>query len=127
MLATPTRGDGAIVLVAPHAPAPLGDLAGAFLDAPEVQRELAHRIAEWHDEGSDVALEAAAARADAIGLRPTVPRGVVDLNRGWRGRAEATETLFGKGALDGWVRANLRPGGEQRLEAGYRSALRQIR
>jgi hypothetical protein len=56
-----------------------------------------------------------------------MPRGVVDLNRGWKGRQEQVETLFGKGALDQWVRANLVPGAEPRLEGWYRAAMAEIR
>jgi hypothetical protein len=129
MLHVHPDADGAptTLFVAPHAPSPLEAVRALVRDEPAVQRELAERVADWHDEGTDVALDAATRRSGQRGLRPRMPRGVVDLNRGWRGRPEAVETLFGKGALDQWVRANLVPGAEPQLEAWYRSAMAEIR
>lgn len=121
------RADGApVVLVAPHATAPL-EAAWPFVDTdPHVQRELADHVAEWHDAGSGEAMEAAVARLGGCGLRPRLPRGVMDLNRGWQGRVEAKETLFGKGALDAWTSARLRPGARDALAGWYRAALGTI-
>jgi hypothetical protein len=114
-----------LLFVAPHAPAPL-EAALPFV-VESAHAELAERVADWHDLGSDVALEAATARSGCAGGRPTLPRAVMDLNRGWRGRTEERETLFGKGALDAWVTANLREGALAQLEAWYRQAQAQIR
>jgi hypothetical protein len=120
-------GMAPVLLVAPHATAPLA-AAIPFVDAdPAVQAELAARVAEWHDEGSGEAMDAAAARLGAPGLRPILPRGLMDLNRGWKGRVEAKETLFGKGALDAWAGAHLREGARPALEGWYRQALAEIR
>lgn len=122
-----TTGGATALFVAPHAPCDLAGAAALVRDDPELQRVLAERVADWHDLGSDVALDAATRRSGQAGLRPRMPRGVVDLNRGWRGREEEVETLFGKGALDQWVRANLVPGAEAKLEAWYRAAMGEIR
>ena len=120
-------GSAPVLLVAPHATAAL-EAARPFVDAdPAVQAELATRVAEWHDEGSGEAMDAAAARLGAPGLRPILPRGLMDLNRGWKGRVEAKETLFGKGALDAWAGAHLREGARPALEGWYRQALAEIR
>ena len=72
-------------------------------------------------------MAAAARHLGAPGLAPILPRGLMDLNRGWKGRVEAKETLFGKGALDAWAAAHLREGGREALEGWYRAALGQIR
>lgn len=120
-------GRGPILLVAPHATAEL-QRAVPFVDAdPAVQAELGERVAEWHDAGSGEAMAAAAEHLQAPGLAPILPRGLMDLNRGWKGRVEAKETLFGKGALDAWAGAHLREGARDALEMWYRGALGQIR
>jgi hypothetical protein len=119
-------GRGPVFFVAPHATAALEN-AVPFVDAdPVVQAELAARVAEWHDEGSGEAMEAAAARLGAPGRRPVLPRGIMDLNRGWKGRVEAKETLFGKGALDAWAATHLREGARDALEGWYRAALTEL-
>jgi hypothetical protein len=123
---THRTGRGDVVFVAPHAETGLGDAARHLLPDPEVQAALADRVALWHDGGTLEALEAAVTATGAPGLRPNLPRGLLDLNRGWRGRVEAQETLFGKGALDQWVRARLAPGGEAALEAWYRQAMSEM-
>lgn len=120
-------GAGPVLLIAPHATAPLAAAQPFVHDAPDVQAQLAAHIAEWHDAGSGEAMAAAAAQLGAPGLRPVLPRGLMDLNRGWKGRVEAKETLFGKGALDAWASANLRDGARPVLEGWYRAALGQIR
>jgi hypothetical protein len=112
-----------VLLVAPHGTAPLAAAQPLVHDDDDTQRTLAERVADWHDEGSAEALEAAAAALGAVGFRPTVPRAVLDLNRGWRGRAEAAETLFGKGALDAWTGARLRPGAAEALQLHHAAAL----
>ncbi|MCA9489420.1 MAG: hypothetical protein KC621_05840, partial [Myxococcales bacterium] len=89
--------------------------------------ELEARVEDWHDPGTDVALAAATAHSGQHGLKQSLPRGLLDLNRGWRGRPEEKETLFGKGTLDQWVRANLRPGAEDELHAWYVEALAEVR
>lgn len=120
-------GHGPILLVSPHATADLAQ-AVPFVDAdPAIQAELAERVAEWHDAGSGEAMAAAAKHLGAPGLAPILPRGLMDLNRGWKGRVEAKETLFGKGALDAWAAAHLQLGGREALEGWYRAALGQIR
>jgi hypothetical protein len=113
-----------IVLVAPHGTAPLE--AAAPLIAPDVQQELAARVADWHDEGSAEAMEAAAAALGLPGFRPGLPRALVDLNRGWKGRQEAKETLFGKGALDAWCSTHLLAGAREAVEGHYRASLMQL-
>ena len=50
-------------------------------------------VKEWHDEGSGEAFEVACAKLSAQGFRPILPRGLMDLNRGWKGREEAAESL----------------------------------
>lgn len=120
-------GSAPVLLVAPHATAEL-QRAVPFIDAdPAVQATLAERVAEWHDAGSGEAMAAAARHLGAPGLAPILPRGLMDLNRGWRGRVEAKETLFGKGALDAWASGHLRDGARPALEGWYRAALGQIR
>ena len=120
-------GAGPILLVSPHATADLAE-AVPFVDSdPAIQAELAERVAEWHDAGSGEAMAAAAKHLGAPGLAPILPRGLMDLNRGWKGRVEAKETLFGKGALDAWAAAHLQDGGREALEGWYRAALGQIR
>lgn len=120
-------GHGPILLVAPHATAALA-AAVPFVDPDAaIQAELAERVADWHDAGSGEAMAAAAHSLGAPGLSPILPRGLMDLNRGWKGRVEAKETLFGKGALDAWAGAHLREGGRDALEGWYRAALAQIR
>lgn len=116
-----------LLFVAPHAPAPLEAAFPFVHETPEIRAELADRVADWHDLGTDEALAAAVARSGSTGLRPTLPRAVMDLNRGWRGRVEERETLFGKGAVDAWVGTNLNDGALPQLEAWYRSAQAGIR
>ncbi len=125
MITTP--GEPGVLFLAPHAPAPLEAAVPFVVDDPAVQKELAERVADWHDPGTDRALAGATARSGHRGLRQSLPRGLVDLNRGWRGRPEEKETLFGKGALDQWVRVHLREGAEEQLHAWYRSAMAEIR
>lgn len=121
------RGTAPVVLVAPHGVAPL-EAAQSFLDPdPAVQAQLAAHVAEWHDAGSLEVLQAAAVAAQATAVHNTLPRGVLDLNRGWRGREEAQESLFGKGAVDRWVGEHLISGAAQQLEARYRAAMQVIR
>lgn len=119
-----TAGAAPVVLIAPHATAPL-DAARPFVD-PADHEALAAHVAEWHDAGSGRALAAAAEALGATALKSPLPRGLVDLNRGWRGRVEAKETLFGKGALDAWSAAHLRPGAREALEGWYRAAIGEI-
>ncbi len=120
------RGGAHVLLVAPHATTPLGAAVECFVGSDDVQESLHARVADWHDEGSGEAMLAAADVLGAPGARPTLPRGVLDLNRGWKGRVEAKETLFGKGALDAWTVAHLVPGAEGDLELWYREALGQL-
>ena len=126
-------GSERVVFVAPHAIAPVAAalpfvyFGGTEGESSPVQRELAERVDTWHDMGTAEALDAATAEIGALGLRPTLPRGLIDLNRGWKGRVEEKETLFGKGALDAWVRARLSPGAEGALEAWYRGAMLELR
>ncbi len=120
-------GKNDVVFTAPHGYAEF-TMASPFVDSDAaVQQELEARVAEWHDEGSREALDAAARASGRVGIRPLLPRGLMDLNRGWKGRVEAKETLFGKGALDGWAREHLAPGAEPALEAWYRAALGEVR
>ena len=120
-------GHGSVLLVAPHATAALA-AAVPFMDTDAtVQATLASHVADWHDAGSGEAMAVAARHLGAAGLAPILPRGLMDLNRGWKGRVEAKETLFGKGALDAWVGAHLRDGARDALEGWYRAALAQIR
>ncbi|MBA2321779.1 MAG: hypothetical protein H0V89_11570 [Deltaproteobacteria bacterium] len=120
-------GSDRVVLVAPHARAPYEAALPYFSSNVSVRDELAARVLDWHDEGSAEALEAAADVLGSIALKPTIPRAVVDLNRGWAGRVETVETLFGKGAVDTWVRANLVEGGLERLEGYWRGAMAELR
>ena len=60
---------------------------------------MAEEIDEWHDYGSGEAFEACCNKLGAPGFRPVLPRGLLDLNRGWKGREEEKETLFSKGAV----------------------------
>jgi hypothetical protein len=119
-------GDGPCLWVAPHAPATVPDADRWVRPEPELQSAFAERIAQWHDGGTDASLAAAARASGWRGLHPTLPRGLVDLNRPWKGRDEAQETLFGKGALDQWSKAALRPGVPEQVEEWHRSALAQI-
>jgi hypothetical protein len=121
------RGRSGVLFVAPHAVAPLEAAADLVLAGADVQRELALRIADWHDLGTLEALDAATARSGYTGLRPSLPRGLVDLNRSWRGRAEERESLLGKSAVDQWVRQHLRPGAESTIAAWYRAAMAEVR
>lgn len=120
-------GTAPVLLVAPHATAAM-EQAVPFVEAdPATAAELAAHVAEWHDAGSGEAMQEAARRLAAPGFAPILPRGLMDLNRGWKGRVEAKETLFGKGALDAWAAAHLRPGAREALEGWYRAALGEIR
>lgn len=120
-------GAGPVLLVAPHATAALQAALPFVHDDPQTAAELAAHVAEWHDAGSGEAMQAAAKHLGAPGLAPILPRGLMDLNRGWKGRSEAKETLFGKGALDAWAASHLRDGAREALEGWYRAALGQIR
>lgn len=119
-------GTGPALWVAPHAPAHVSDPARWVRDEPAVQAAFAERVADWHDGGTDASLRGATTTSGWAGLRPTLPRGLVDLNRPWKGREEAQETLFGKGALDQWTRGALRPGVADEVEAWHRAALDRI-
>ena len=120
-------GRNDVVFTAPHGHADFA-MAAPFVDPdPAAQAELEARVAEWHDEGSREALHAAATATGRVGLRPVLPRGLMDLNRGWKGRVEAKETLFGKGALDAWAKGHLVAGAESALETWYRAALLEVR
>ncbi|CAE8709720.1 unnamed protein product, partial [Polarella glacialis] len=116
-----------VLLVAPHAPAELSAAAAFVDDTDAVQAALAEHVENWHDLGSGVALQAAAALLRAPALWPILPRGLMDLNRGWQGRAEEQESLFGKGALDEWVASHLKEGAGPVLQDWYRASLAQIR
>lgn len=122
------EGRAGILFLAPHGYAPL-ERAVPFLSPDDaVQRDLAERVADWHDLGTEEALIAATEVSGYGGLQTSLPRALVDLNRGWRGRVEERETLFGKGALDSWVRTHLRGADALvELEAWYRAAMAQIR
>lgn len=126
-LLTIAIGPTPILLVAPHATAPLAEAAPFVHAAAEVQTAFAAHVAEWHDAGSGEALAAAARALGATALQNALPRGLLDLNRGWRGRVEAQETLFGKGAVDRWVGDNLAQGALAQVEQRYRAAIAQIR
>ena len=66
--------------------------------------QVAEEMNKWHDVGSGEAFEAACRKLGAPGFRPVLPRGLVDLNRGWKGRAkDEQETLFSKGAISALV------------------------
>ncbi|MEQ1570141.1 MAG: N-formylglutamate amidohydrolase [Myxococcota bacterium] len=120
-------GPSTALFVAPHAFAPLEAAIGWIEDDPAIRAAFAERVDDWHDLGTLEALDAATARARAPGLRTSVPRALVDLNRGWRGREEKVETLFGKGAVDAWVRQHLRVGAQEEVEEWYRAALAEVR
>jgi hypothetical protein len=122
-----TEGGGPVVLVAPHARAPLAAAARLVTSEPKIQADFAARVEDWHDEGSGEALAAAAQVLGAVSLRPALPRALADLNRGWAGRIETVETLFGKGAVDAWVRGNLVPGALDALERYWRGAMAELR
>jgi hypothetical protein len=119
-------GEGPCLWVAPHAPATVPEADRWVRDDPGVQSAFAERIAGWHDGGTDEALLGATRTSGWRGLYPTLPRGLVDLNRPWKGREEAQETLFGKGALDQWTQGALRPGVALEIEAWHRAALARI-
>ena len=69
-----------------------------------VYLQVAEEMNEWHDVGSGEAFEAACRKLGAPGFRPLLPRGLVDLNRGWKGREkDEKETLFSKGAISALV------------------------
>ncbi len=125
-------GAARAAFVAPHAIAPAAPAmpfvyyGGASSDDATL-RELAERVDTWHDMGTLEALEAATAEIGGAGARPNLPRGLLDLNRPWKGRIEEKETLFGKAAVDSWVRSRLAPGAEDALEQWYRAAMVEIR
>lgn len=119
-------GDGPCLWVAPHAPATVPDEVGWVRDDPALRTAFAERVAGWHDGGTDEVLVGATRATGWRGLRPTLPRGLVDLNRPWKGREEVQETLFGKGALDRWTRDALRPGVSELVEDWHRRALSTI-
>lgn len=124
LIATP--GAAGALFVAPHATAPVDAAHPYILDDPEVRRGLAAHVEEWHDAGSGRALEACGRALSAPTLRNRLPRGLIDLNRGWRGRADTSDALFGKGALDAWCADHLAPGALERLERGYHQAMDQL-
>lgn len=120
-------GNVPVVLVSPHATAPLALAVPFVMQDHAVQEQLAAHVAEWHDAGSGEALQAAVMALQATGVQNALPRGLLDLNRGWRGRVEEQETLFGKGAVDKWVGEHLAPGALGPLEECYRAAIAAIR
>ncbi|CAK9045592.1 unnamed protein product [Durusdinium trenchii] len=116
-----------VLLVAPHATAELDTVASFVAGWPENRPEVAEEMNEWHDEGSGEAFEVCCTQLQAPGFRPILPRGLMDLNRGWLGRTEEAETLFGKGALSAWSKEHLKVGASELLETWYRNALHEIR
>ena len=92
---------------------------------PENRSLVAEEMNEWHDEGSGEALEACCKRLALQGFRPRLPRGLVDLNRGWQGRSEEVESLFGKGAVSGWAKRHVKS--LEAVEEVYRSCLEELR
>ena len=116
-----------VVLVAPHTVAAIGPAVRFVAADPTVQAQFAAHVLEWEDVGSLEAFGAAVTGLAATGVRNALPRGLIDLNRGWRGRVEAQETLFGKGAVDRWVGENLAPGARDDVQACYRQAIAAIR
>ncbi len=121
------RQQAPVLLVAPHATAPLLPAQPFVQPDPAVQSEFAAHVAEWHDAGSAELLEACGVALGCTTVRSRLPRGLLDLNRGWRGRVEEQETLFGKGAVDRWVGERLQPGALADLEKLYRDAMAAIR
>lgn len=120
-------GKAPVLLVAPHTVAPLLPASSLVRDDPQTQAEFAAHVAEWHDVGSAEMLTAAAAVLDATALCNALPRGMLDLNRGWRGRVEAKETLFGKGAVDATVAPWLIPQARETLQQCHRQAHDAVR
>ncbi|CAJ1344622.1 unnamed protein product [Effrenium voratum] len=125
--AGPSGRGNSFLLVAPHAVAELEGVGPFIQGWPGNRLEVAEEMDEWHDHGSGEAFEAACAQLATPGFRPVLPRGLLDLNRGWRGRSEAAESLFGKGALSSWALQRLKPGAPEALETWYRACLEQIR
>lgn len=119
-----TPGEFPVLFVAPHATTPV-EAAAPFVESPK--DALSAHIGEWHDTGSGEALDAAVKALGAPGFKPALPRGLLDLNRGWKSRDEGKETLFGKGALDAWAKAHVREGATEALEGWYRGAMRELR
>ncbi|MBM4343926.1 MAG: hypothetical protein FJ100_11210 [Deltaproteobacteria bacterium] len=120
-------GAAPVLLVAPHAVAPLEPARGYVADNPQTQAAFADHVAEWHDVGSAELIAAAAPELEAPALCNALPRGLLDLNRGWCGRPEAKETLFGKGAVDATVAAWLAPGARETLQQRHREAHDAVR
>ncbi len=127
MLHVDLRAGAPVVLVAPHATAPLAPATGYIQADPEIQAQFAAHVAEWHDAGSAEVLQACGLALGATTVKAGLPRGLLDLNRGWRGRVEEQETLFGKGAVDRWVGERLNPGALEQLGGLYHGAMTQLR
>lgn len=122
------EGSFPVLLVDPHATAELEEVGPFIQGWPENKLEVAEEMNEWHDVGSGEAFEAACRKLGAPGFRPVLPRGLVDLNRGWKGRAkDEQETLFSKGAISAWGLQHLNPDALDPLEQRYRGALEQLR
>lgn len=113
-----------VLFVAPHATTPV-EAAAPFVESSK--DVLSAHIGGWHDTGSGEALDVAVRALRAPGFKPALPRGLLDLNRGWKSRDEGKETLFGKGALDAWAKAHVREGATDALEKWYRGALSELR
>lgn len=120
-------GSAPVLLVAPHTVAPLEPALEFVTPDPQTQAAFAAHVAEWHDVGSREMIAAASVDLDATAVCNALPRGLLDLNRGWRGRVEAVETLFGKGAVDAKAGAWLAPGARELLQARHRAAHDAVR
>jgi hypothetical protein len=114
-----------VVVVAPHAYTALGG-ASALFRAETPAAELDDRVADWHDLGSLEAMEACARHLGCAALRPSLPRAVLDLNRGWAPRP-GPETLFSKGAVDAWTRTWLAEGALERLQQVHHEFMMDLR
>eukprot|EP00435_Cladocopium_sp_Y103_P060626 s376_g22.t1 len=122
------EGSFPVLLVAPHATAELEEVGPFIQGWPDNKLEVAEEMNEWHDEGSGEAFEAACRKLGAPGFRPVLPRGLMDLNRGWKGRErDEKETLFSKGAISAWGLEHLHPDALEPLEERYRGALEKLR
>lgn len=117
-------GAGPVVFVAPHAAASVAGVRHLF--RPEEHEALDARVADWIDEGSLEALDAAHAVSGAPAARPSLPRAIFDLNRG-EVRPGVKETLFDKGALDDWTSTRLSPEGADALRVIHRAQIATLR
>jgi len=117
-------GTGPVVFVAPHAAASVASVRHLF--RPEEHVELDARVADWIDEGSLEALDAAHAVSGGPAARPSLPRAIFDLNRG-EVRPGVKETLFDKGAVDDWTTARLTPDAAEALRAIHRAQIATLR